>query len=628
MNKNRKSTSGLMIIALLGLIIMAFILFSTGGDTQTMKYSEVIDYFEQGKVSEFVLNMKNGAMQLTLTEEATQELLEQQPGMTLGGQQTGALGGLWGGSSSGAASDTAKQAVLTYTLPYAGELLDKDNLQRYREIYAEKNGGAELKMDLLPATETPVWLTMLPMLLISVLLMAGFYYFMYKQSGGGGAMNVGRAKVKDQAEQGRKATFKDVAGADEEKEELQEIVEFLKNQTKFNTLGARIPHGVLLVGPPGTGKTLLARACAGEAGVPFYSISGSDFVEMYVGVGASRVRDLFDKAKKTAPCIVFIDEIDAVARRRGTGMGGGHDEREQTLNQLLVEMDGFGVNEGIIVMAATNRVDILDPAILRPGRFDRKVAVGTPDVGGREEILGVHAKKKPLAEDVDLKQIAQTTAGFTGADLENLMNEAAIRAAGENREYITQDDIRKSFVKVGIGAEKKSRIISDKEKRITAYHEAGHAILFHLLPDVGPVYTVSIIPTGAGAAGYTMPLPEKDEMFNTKGRMLQEIVVDLGGRVAEELVFDDITTGASQDIKQVTQYARAMVTKFGMSDELGLINYDSGEGDEVFLGKEIEVSIRFRSRQVASHTTTRQSNSPCSRMVRATCSSGEQASME
>lgn len=586
MNKNRKSTSGLMIIALLGLIIMAFILFSTGGDTQTMKYSEVIDYFEQGKVSEFVLNMKNGAMQLTLTEEATQELLEQQPGMTLGGQQTGALGGLWGGSSSGAASDTAKQAVLTYTLPYAGELLDKDNLQRYREIYAEKNGGAELKMDLLPATETPVWLTMLPMLLISVLLMAGFYYFMYKQSGGGGAMNVGRAKVKDQAEQGRKATFKDVAGADEEKEELQEIVEFLKNQTKFNTLGARIPHGVLLVGPPGTGKTLLARACAGEAGVPFYSISGSDFVEMYVGVGASRVRDLFDKAKKTAPCIVFIDEIDAVGRQRGAGLGGGHDEREQTLNQMLVEMDGFGVNEGIIVMAATNRVDILDPAIMRPGRFDRKVVVGRPDVGGREEILGVHAKKKPLAEDVDLKQIAQTTAGFTGADLENLMNEAAIRAAGENREYITQDDIRKSFVKVGIGAEKKSRIISDKEKRITAYHEAGHAILFHLLPDVGPVYTVSIIPTGAGAAGYTMPLPEKDEMFNTKGRMLQEIVVDLGGRVAEELVFDDITTGASQDIKQATKLAREMVTKYGMSDNIGLICYADDE-EEVFIGRDL-----------------------------------------
>ena len=373
---------------------------------------------------------------------------------------------------------------------------------------------------------------------------------------------------------------------DEEKEELAEIVDFLKDPVKYTNLGARIPKGVILTGPPGTGKTLLAKAVAGEAGVPFFTISGSDFVEMFVGVGASRVRDLFEDAKKNAPCIVFIDEIDAVARRRGTGMGGGHDEREQTLNQMLVEMDGFGVNEGIIVMAATNRVDILDPAIMRPGRFDRKVVVGRPDVGGREEILGVHAKKKPLAEDVDLKQIAQTTAGFTGADLENLMNEAAIRAAGENREYITQDDIRKSFVKVGIGAEKKSRIISDKEKRITAYHEAGHAILFHLLPDVGPVYTVSIIPTGAGAAGYTMPLPEKDEMFNTKGRMLQEIVVDLGGRVAEELVFDDITTGASQDIKQATKLAREMVTKYGMSDNIGLICYADDE-EEVFIGRDL-----------------------------------------
>lgn len=575
-----------MIIALLGLIIMAFILFSTGGDTQTMKYSEVIDYFEQGKVSEFVLNMKNGAMQLTLTEEATQELLEQQPGMTLGGQQTGALGGLWGGSSSGAASDTAKQAVLTYTLPYAGELLDKDNLQRYREIYAEKNGGAELKMDLLPATETPVWLTMLPMLLISVLLMAGFYYFMYKQSGGGGAMNVGRAKVKDQAEQGRKATFKDVAGADEEKEELQEIVEFLKNQTKFNTLGARIPHGVLLVGPPGTGKTLLARACAGEAGVPFYSISGSDFVEMYVGVGASRVRDLFDKAKKTAPCIVFIDEIDAVGRQRGAGLGGGHDEREQTLNQLLVEMDGFGVNEGIIVMAATNRVDILDPAILRPGRFDRKISVGTPDVGGREDILKLHARNKPLADDVNLKQVAQTTAGFTGADLENLLNEAAILAAESDRVFVSQEDIQRAFIKVGIGSEKRSRIISDAEKKITAYHESGHAILFHVLPDVGPVYTVSIIPTGIGAAGYTMPLPERDDMFMTKGRLEEEIMVSLGGRIAEQLIFDDITTGASSDIKKATKLARKMVTRFGMSDNIGVVCYDDDD-DEVFIGRDL-----------------------------------------
>lgn len=406
-------------------------------------------------------------------------------------------------------------------------------------------------------------------------------------SGGGQSMaNFGRSRAVMETGGSKKVLFKDVAGLQEEKEELEEVVDFLKNPNMYTSLGARIPKGILLVGPPGTGKTLLAKAVAGEAGVPFFSISGSNFVEMFVGVGASRVRDLFEQAKRNAPCIIFIDEIDAVARRRGTGLGGGHDEREQTLNQMLVEMDGFGVNEGIIVMAATNRVDILDPAIMRPGRFDRKVVVGRPDVGGREEILGVHAKKKPLAEDVDLKQIAQTTAGFTGADLENLMNEAAIRAAGENREYITQDDIRKSFVKVGIGAEKKSRIISDKEKRITAYHEAGHAILFHLLPDVGPVYTVSIIPTGAGAAGYTMPLPEKDEMFNTKGRMLQEIVVDLGGRVAEELVFDDITTGASQDIKQATKLAREMVTKYGMSDNIGLICYADDE-EEVFIGRDL-----------------------------------------
>ena len=432
--------------------------------------------------------------------------------------------------------------------------------------------------------------TILPYLIIFAAMFI-FFMIMTNQaaanSGGGGKMmNFGKNRAKLTTQEENHIKFSDVAGLKEEKEEIAEIVDFLRDPGKYTRLGARIPKGVLLVGPPGTGKTLLAKAVAGEAGVPFFTISGSDFVEMFVGVGASRVRDLFEDAKKNAPCIVFIDEIDAVARRRGTGMGGGHDEREQTLNQMLVEMDGFGVNEGIIVMAATNRVDILDPAIMRPGRFDRKVVVGRPDVGGREEILGVHAKKKPLAEDVDLKQIAQTTAGFTGADLENLMNEAAIRAAGENREYITQDDIRKSFVKVGIGAEKKSRIISDKEKRITAYHEAGHAILFHLLPDVGPVYTVSIIPTGAGAAGYTMPLPEKDEMFNTKGRMLQEIVVDLGGRVAEELVFDDITTGASQDIKQATKLAREMVTKYGMSDNIGLICYADDE-EEVFIGRDL-----------------------------------------
>ena len=432
------------------------------------------------------------------------------------------------------------------------------------------------------------------MTLLPYLLVFGAVFILFvimsnnaaSQNGGGKMMNFGKNRARLTTQEDNHVKFDNVAGLKEEKEEIEEIVDFLKAPGKYTKLGARIPKGVLLVGPPGTGKTLLAKAVAGEAGVPFFTISGSDFVEMFVGVGASRVRDIFEDAKKNAPCIVFIDEIDAVARRRGTGMGGGHDEREQTLNQMLVEMDGFGVNEGIIVMAATNRVDILDPAIMRPGRFDRKIVVGRPDVGGREEILNVHAKAKPLAEDVDLKQVAQTTAGFTGADLENLLNEAAIHAAKENREYITQDDIKKSFVKVGIGAEKKSRIISDKEKRITAYHESGHALLFHLLPDVGPVYTVSIIPTGVGAAGYTMPLPERDEMFNTKGRMLQEIIVDLGGRVAEELVFDDITTGASQDIKQATKLAREMVTKYGMSENIGLICY-ADDDEEVFIGRDL-----------------------------------------
>lgn len=435
------------------------------------------------------------------------------------------------------------------------------------------------------------WLiSILPTLILFAVLFV-FYIMMTNHasaaSGGGSKMmNFGKSRAKMTTDENKKVTFGSVAGLKEEKEELEELVDFLRAPRKYTKLGARIPKGVLLVGPPGTGKTLLAKAVAGEAGVPFFSISGSDFVEMFVGVGASRVRDLFEEAKKNAPCIVFIDEIDAVARRRGTGMGGGHDEREQTLNQLLVEMDGFGVNEGIIVMAATNRVDILDPAIMRPGRFDRKVHVGRPDVGGREEILKVHARNKPLGDDVDLKQIAQTTAGFTGADLENLLNEAAIFAAKEDRGYIVQGDIRRSFVKVGIGSEKRSRIITDKEKRITAYHEAGHAILFHVLPDVGPVYSVSIIPTGVGAAGYTMPLPEREEMFNTKGRMLQEIIVDLGGRVAEELIFDDITTGASQDIKQATGVAKAMVTKYGMSEHIGLINYDNDD-DEVFIGRDL-----------------------------------------
>ena len=428
---------------------------------------------------------------------------------------------------------------------------------------------------------------MLPML---VVLAVGVFLFMMmnaQQAGGGNGkmMNFGKSRAKMSIGD-KSVTFAQVAGLKEEKEELEEIVDFLKEPGKYTGVGARIPKGVLLEGPPGTGKTLLAKAVAGEAGVPFFSISGSDFVEMFVGVGASRVRDLFEEAKHNAPCIVFIDEIDAVARRRGTGMGGGHDEREQTLNQLLVEMDGFGVNEGIIVMAATNRVDILDPAILRPGRFDRKVAVGTPDVGGREEILKVHAKNKPLGDDVNLQQLAQTTAGFTGADLENLLNEAAIIAAKENRSFIANKDVKRAFIKVGIGAEKKSRIISDKEKKITAYHEAGHAILFHVLPDVGPVYSVSIIPTGVGAAGYTMPLPEKDEMFATKSRMLQDIMVSLGGRIAEEIIFGDITTGASSDIKKATKTARRMVTRYGMSDNIGVICYDDDD-DEVFIGKDL-----------------------------------------
>ena len=457
----------------------------------------------------------------------------------------------------------------------------------------------EVEYDISAIPEESVLTTVFLPLLVTLAGVFLIFYLMNRQNGGANAkaMNFGKSRARMAGQDEIKVTFSDVAGLKEEKEELEEIVDFLKAPKKYVQLGARIPKGVLLEGPPGTGKTLLAKAVAGEAGVPFFSISGSDFVEMFVGVGASRVRDLFQDAKKNAPCIVFIDEIDAVARRRGSGLGGGHDEREQTLNQLLVEMDGFGVNEGIIVMAATNRKDILDPAILRPGRFDRNVIVGRPDVGGREEILKVHAKNKPLGDDVDLRQIAQTTAGFTGADLENLLNEAAILAAKDNRVFIQQQDIRHAFVKVGIGPEKKSRIVSEKERRITAYHEAGHAILFHVLPDVGPVYSVSIIPTG-GAGGYTMPLPEKDDMFNTKGHMLQEITVSLGGRVAEEEIFDDITTGASQDIKQATAIAKSMITKFGMSERLGLINYDN-DSDEVFIGRDFGHTSRGYGEKVA-----------------------------
>ncbi|MDD7209349.1 MAG: ATP-dependent zinc metalloprotease FtsH [Lachnospiraceae bacterium] len=441
----------------------------------------------------------------------------------------------------------------------------------------------------------------LPWIVIGIIMMLMFTMMSRAASGGGGGnkmMNFGKSRAKMQDPTAQNIRFNQVAGLEEEKEDLKEIVDFLKNPQKYIEVGARIPKGVLLVGPPGTGKTLLAKAVSGEAGVPFFSISGSDFVEMFVGVGASRVRDLFADAKKNAPCIVFIDEIDAVARQRGSGLGGGHDEREQTLNQLLVEMDGFGANEGIIVMAATNRVDILDPAILRPGRFDRKVAVGKPDVRGREEILKVHSKGKPLSEDVDLHQVARTTPGFSGADLENLMNEAAIRAAKNDARFIRMEDIQKSFIKVGIGTEKKSRLVPELEKKITAYHEAGHAILFHLLPDVGPVYTVSIIPTGMGAAGYTMPVPENDNVFETKGRMIQEMKVGMGGRIAEELIFDDVTTGASQDIKQVTETARSMVTKYGMSERLGFINYEENT-DEVFLGRDLGHSRSF-SEEVAS----------------------------
>ncbi len=476
------------------------------------------------------------------------------------------------------------------------KIVTVSDVKQVEEVLNEK----DIVYEVMPVPQDS-WLTttLLPMLL-TVALVFILFMFMNRQGAGTNAkaMSFGKSRAKMSTDMDKKVTFSQVAGLIEEKEELEEVVDFLKSPKKYIQVGARIPKGVLLVGPPGTGKTLLAKAVAGEAGVPFFSISGSDFVEMFVGVGASRVRDLFEDAKKHAPCIIFIDEIDAVARRRGTGMGGGHDEREQTLNQLLVEMDGFGVNEGIIVMAATNRVDILDPAILRPGRFDRKVAVGRPDVRGRQEILNVHAKGKPLGDDVDLKQVAQTTAGFTGADLENLLNEAAILAAKSGNVYIRQEDIRHAFVKVGIGAEKKSRVISDKEKKITAFHEAGHAILFHVLPDVGPVYSVSIIPTGVGAAGYTMPLPERDDIFNTRGKMLQDITVALGGRVAEEEVFDDITTGASQDIKDATAKARAMVTKFGMSEKLGLINYDN-DSDEVFIGRDLAHTSRAYGENVA-----------------------------
>ena len=539
MNKNAKGIGFYLLLGIM-FLLLAFSLKESFDSRSTCTYREFEEMLEEGQVAkvEVVQNQATptGVLEITKT-------------------------------------DGTEETVNVSDVNTAQELVSK-----YDKVFLEVRDVEK---------ESVFLTTVLP-----ILLMGGFLLFfmamMNRQGGGGNAkmMNFGKSRARMISPDSKRVMFKDVAGLKEEKEDLEELVEFLKEPEKFLKVGARIPKGVLLVGPPGTGKTLLAKAVAGEAGVPFFSISGSDFVEMFVGVGASRVRDLFEDAKRHQPCIIFIDEIDAVARRRGTGMGGGHDEREQTLNQLLVEMDGFGVNQGIIVMAATNRVDILDPAILRPGRFDRQVAVGRPDIRGREEILAVHAKGKPLGDDVNLAEVARTTAGFTGADLENLMNEAAIMAAKQHRSYIIQEDINKSFIKVGIGAEKKSRIISEKEKRITAYHESGHAILFHLLPDVGPVHTISIIPTGRGAAGYTMPLPEKDEMFQTKNQMFENIVVDLGGRVAEELVIGDVTTGASQDIKQATGIARAMVTKFGMSEKLGLINYEQ-EDDEIFIGRDL-----------------------------------------
>ena len=596
MNKKPRSINGLVLLAVLGLVLVWLIMTGTGEQTSSVRYSQIISWFEQGEVTDFTLDLKNGEMSLTLSEAATQELYDAQVAaqQQAASQPTGSLASLFGGAASQQVQQP-KQQSLIYVVPATSIFLQ--SLPDYVAAHDAKYPDSPMTYDVLPAGQTSIWVSMLPMLIITLVVMGAFYYFVYAQSGGGKAMNVGRAKVKDQADQGRKATFADVAGADEEKEELAEIVEFLKNQQRFNTLGARIPHGVLLVGPPGTGKTLLARACAGEAGVPFYSISGSDFVEMYVGVGASRVRDLFEKAKKTAPCIVFIDEIDAVGRQRGTGLGGGHDEREQTLNQLLVEMDGFAANEGVIVIAATNRADILDKALLRPGRFDRQVYVGLPDIKGREEILRVHTRNKPLAPDVVLKTIAKSTAGFTGADLENLVNEAALLAAKRGRKAITEQDIEEASIKVIAGPEKRSRVVTEKDKRITAYHEAGHAIVSYFCKTADPVHEISIIPRGM-AAGYTLNLPEDDRSHLTKAKMAEQIVMLLGGRVAEKLVLDDISTGASNDLERATDTARSMVTRYGFSERLGPVVYGS-DPHETFLGRDFS-SGRGYSEQVAA----------------------------
>ena len=587
MDNKKKVRNLLLYLGIPILIILAAAMILSSRQGEPPKTSELVQYFVDDKVDSYTINYGTGAIEITLKEG---EKAYDDSTSSIGSNASSNTESTTDPTDSTKASSDST-SILNSKKPnqvvVKGRLAD---IQRFIDDIKPYQASADEAMtyNYVRASDNSLLLDLIPTVILVVIFIAAWVFIMKRMGGaglGGKEMNFGKAKIKNTNDEKRKTTFDDVAGADEEKEELKEVVEFLKNPEKFNKLGARIPKGVLLVGPPGTGKTLLARAVAGEAGVPFFSISGSDFVEMFVGVGASRVRDLFDQAKKNSPCIIFIDEIDAVGRQRGAGLGGGNDEREQTLNQMLVEMDGFSVNEGIIVMAATNRVDILDPAILRPGRFDRKIVVGRPDVKGRLEILNVHSAKKPLGDDVDLDSLSRTTAGFTGADLENLLNEAAINAARDGRKFISNDDVRRAFIKVGIGTERKSKVISDKEKKITAFHESGHAILFHVLPDVGPVHSVSIIPTGMGAAGYTMPLPERDEMFNTKGKMLQDIIVSLGGRVAEELVFDDITTGASQDIKQATSTARDMVTKYGFSSKLGLINYDN-DSDEVFIGRD------------------------------------------
>ena len=603
-NKNRQGWGIILFTTLLvTFVVMGLYSMMHGGSASEISYDKFLKLVDNGKVES--VTFTNSRINIVLTDNARKEKAEGKLTEVKDNEKASADQSDSSDSKESEDQENVMDSLLGQISQMQGSSKSKEpdyytgNVSDDTLVKRLDKAGVEFKSQIPDTASSLIMDIFITVILPIVLLVFMFNFLMKKMSKGGGMMGIGKSNAKMYMEKQTGVTFLDVAGEDEAKESLQEVVDFLHNPGKYTGIGAKLPKGALLVGPPGTGKTLLARAIAGEAGVPFFTISGSDFVEMFVGVGASRVRDLFEDAKKNAPCIIFIDEIDAVARRRGTGMGGGHDEREQTLNQLLVEMDGFGANEGIIVLAATNRVDILDPAILRPGRFDRKVMVGRPDVKGRLEILQVHAKGKPLGDDVDLEQVARTTAGFTGADLENLLNEAAILAAKDGRVYLQQEDIRRAFVKVGIGAEKKSRVISDKEKKITAFHEAGHAILFHVLPDVGPVYSVSIIPTGVGAAGYTMPLPEKDEMFNTKGKMLQDITVSLGGRVAEELIFDDITTGASQDIKQATAYAKSMVTKFGMSEALGLVSYGD-DNDEVFIGRDFGHTSRGYGEQVAT----------------------------